>query len=159
MPKRLDYNQRLESLAEWNKEHRELLESSKNAGCYYCCKIYPASEITEWIRSYRRKGEKLDCALCPHCGIDSVLPDIKVDLTVDLLKEMYLYWFDSDSVAFKMKAGQVVDIVDDGGKYDPQEFAEWKVQQLAQMNEERIERNFKKFVNMVQKVLDTDKAS
>jgi hypothetical protein len=58
-----------------------------------------------------------------------------------------------------MKAGQVVDIVDDGGKYDPQEFAEWKVQQLAQMNEERIERNFKKFVNMVQKVLDTDKAS
>lgn len=95
------YSQRLEDLAQFNKEHKEDLKNSTNAGCYYCCTIYPADTIVEWVKSYRRKGveEKEDCALCPNCSIDSVLPDSKVELSEELLKEMYEYWF-NDSPDF-----------------------------------------------------------
>ena len=154
MPQRVDYDERLEGLAHWNKEHKGLLEASHNAGCYYCCTIFSASEIKEWVRSYRKKGEVLDCALCPRCGIDSVLPDIKVILSVELLKEMYMYWFDSDGIAFKMRNGVIIDIVDDDNKYDPQEFAKWKANQLEQMSEKRLEKSSKIIYDFLKKRLD-----
>jgi hypothetical protein len=48
-------------------DHRTRVLASKNVGCFYCLKIFSPAEIEEWT---------LDgCALCPHCGIDSVLPE------------------------------------------------------------------------------------
>jgi len=143
MPQRLDYNEKLEATAKWNKQHKTLLGESKNAGCYYCCKIYPASEIKEWIRSFRKKDEDADCALCPNCGIDSVLPDKVVELSDELLREMYDYWFETDAVSFQFKNGKIVDIIDENGKYDPQEFAVWRVNQLEILAEKREKRSQK----------------
>jgi hypothetical protein len=93
---RKDYNQRLQDAAEFNKSHKGDLKNSKYAGCYHCCNIFPAHNVKEWVRSYRRKDEIPDCALCPICGIDAVLPDNKVLLTEEFLKEMCDYWFDYD---------------------------------------------------------------
>ena len=46
------------------------IQSSTNCGCFYCKSIYPASEVNEWCDNDGR-GDKT--ALCPKCGIDSVL--------------------------------------------------------------------------------------
>lgn len=153
-PQRIDYDEQLQSLARWNKEHKKLLENSTNAGCYYCCEIYPASEIKEWVRSYRRKGEKPDCALCPKCGIDSVLPDVKVTLTLDILKAMHLYWFDSGDVSLKLKDGQIVDIIDVDNKYEPKAFEEWRAKQLASLEDYQSKKNSKIILDLFEKTLD-----
>ena len=68
---------------------KEILRSSV-CGCFHCISLFTPAEISEWI------DEPEDCprgkgrtALCPKCGIDSVLPDtIDGGLTLDLLKEM-----------------------------------------------------------------------
>jgi hypothetical protein len=33
-------------------------------------------------------------ALCPFCGVDSVLPDNTIDLSEELLNEMHKVWFE-----------------------------------------------------------------
>lgn len=95
--KKKNYNENLEGLAKFNKKHKEDLKNSVFAGCYYCCIIFSADSVEEWVSSYSKRGEHhlavKDCAICPNCGIDSVLPDSKVSLTTEMLKEMCQYWF------------------------------------------------------------------
>lgn len=50
--------------------HRAEVDASTMAGCFYCLAIYPPGEITEWLDEVT--GET---ALCPRCGIDSVIGD------------------------------------------------------------------------------------
>jgi hypothetical protein len=135
MPQRLDYNERLEDIVHWNKQHKQLLKESKFAGCYYCCNIFPANEIHEWVRSFRKIGEELDCALCPKCGVDSILPDSKVDLSLPLLIELEKYWFGTNGPIYKMINGRPVDIIDESGSYDPKEFEIWKAAILEEYAE------------------------
>jgi hypothetical protein len=48
---------------------KEIMQSN-SCGCFYCMKIFPPSEITEWI------GDKpFPTALCPYCIIDAVIGD------------------------------------------------------------------------------------
>ena len=64
--------------------HKERVLASIKAGCFYCLAMYPPAEIVEWT------GD--DCALCPYCGIDSVLPESE-HLSPEFLSEMRKYWF------------------------------------------------------------------
>ena len=64
--------------------HRARVLASSKVGCFYCLSIYSPTEIAEWTPD--------GCALCPHCGIDSVLPESE-HLTADCLSEMNRYWF------------------------------------------------------------------
>lgn len=67
--------------------HREALKNVDRCGCFYCKSIYDPREITEWI-------DRHDTALCPYCGIDSVIPDTEeYPLTTAFLKKMYHVWF------------------------------------------------------------------
>ena len=67
--------------------NREMLEKSSKAGCYYCMKIYDASEVTDFL-------EQEETALCPKCGIDSVLPSSSpYELTAENLSKLYRFWF------------------------------------------------------------------
>lgn len=68
--------------------HRALVGRSKALGCFYCLRTFPPSAVEEWIDD----GET---ALCPHCGIDAVLPD-SVDLSEAFLKAMNSRWFSAD---------------------------------------------------------------
>ena len=64
------------------------------AGCFYCEKFFSATDIKKWI-----DGD--ETALCPHCGIDSVLmtggyesgsyQGHRIDAV--FLAEMNKYWF------------------------------------------------------------------
>lgn len=60
---------------------------SKICGCFYCGKIHPATSI----RSFIDNGTT---ALCPHCGIDSVIADADwKDLTREFLEKMHIRFF------------------------------------------------------------------
>jgi len=66
--------------------HRVELEVSTVCGCFYCLRMFPPSEILEWI-----DGQQT--AICPFCGIDSVLGDASLPITEEFLKAMEQHWF------------------------------------------------------------------
>jgi hypothetical protein len=67
--------------------NRKQVETSQTVGCYYCLKIYPATEIKEYT-------DNTATALCPHCHIDSIIPEKAVEnLNQSILKEMHNFWF------------------------------------------------------------------
>ena len=67
--------------------NEKALKNAPKAGCYYCMSIFDASEVTEFLQQERT-------ALCPKCGIDSVLPSTApYELTQECLKELNAFWF------------------------------------------------------------------
>ncbi len=75
--------------------HEEDIIKSKVCGCFYCLSIFCPIEIKEWIEEpdHCRRGPG-KTAICPRCGIDSVLPDnIGHDITVEFLKLMQNKYF------------------------------------------------------------------
>lgn len=67
------------------------VKDSDMCGCFYCTKAFPAEEITETINE---SGNNPRTAMCPYCGIDSVLPDSKwKDLSPDFLEKMHKFFF------------------------------------------------------------------
>ncbi|MEI0559354.1 cytoplasmic protein [Brachyspira intermedia] len=58
-------------------------------GCFYCVSIFSPKLITDWI-----EDENDLTAICPYCGIDSVIPNYSdYQLNKELLKEMREYFF------------------------------------------------------------------
>ena len=70
--------------------NRKIIERSQMAGCYFCMNIFPVAEIVDWacdgyknndIDALMESGDGEDnpdvetTALCPKCGIDSVIGD------------------------------------------------------------------------------------
>jgi hypothetical protein len=86
-----------ESVHRYSSNNRSLLASSKLAGCFYCGAIYDASGVKDWVDGGHTESGELDdgvTALCPRCGIDSVLPDAApIILDGNLLAEMREHWF------------------------------------------------------------------
>lgn len=67
------------------------VKKSDKCGCFYCCKVFPASEVDE---TTIEPGDNPDTALCPYCMIDSVLFDSDWnDLSPEFLCKMYEYFF------------------------------------------------------------------
>ncbi|MBR2377015.1 MAG: cytoplasmic protein [Clostridia bacterium] len=73
---------------EYSKLNKEEILKSKKCGCFYCGKIFDKNLIVNWL-----KDSKEETALCPFCQIDSVLPDSKVEITKEFLKNMHKTWF------------------------------------------------------------------
>lgn len=67
--------------------HKVELERSPLCGCFYCCQTFETSKIQRWV-------DKGETALCPLCGIDSVIGSASgVSITYEFLKEMHDFWF------------------------------------------------------------------
>ncbi len=68
--------------------NKPMLRRDESCGCFYCLRVFDPSEITEWI-------EDTDgTALCPYCGIDSVISESAgYPLTRGFLEDMQRYWF------------------------------------------------------------------
>lgn len=75
----------LKDLHRKSSDHRKTLEAMERAACFYCLRRFPAKDIKKWVGRKER-------ALCPHCEIDSVLPDDGT-ITDAMLSEMEHYWF------------------------------------------------------------------
>jgi len=70
----------------YSGHHGQDLLASEKAGCFHCERIFPVGDIQQWTDSKKT-------ALCPHCGIDAVLPDIRVDISPEFLAKMNDDWF------------------------------------------------------------------
>jgi hypothetical protein len=71
--------------------HREEVLASERCGCFYCCAAFPPSEIKVWTDEWEGVGQT---ALCPHCGIDSVIgSESGCAITPGFLAAMKAHWF------------------------------------------------------------------
>lgn len=78
---------------QFSRIHREQVLSSDTCGCFYCLKTFRPAEIEEWVDEAQGTGVG-QTALCPRCGIDSVLGSASgFPLTNDFLQRMNSYWF------------------------------------------------------------------
>lgn len=86
-----------ESIHRFCTQNRELLGRSDLAGCFYCEAMFDPREVMDWIDGRQVETGSSDdgvTALCPRCGIDSVLPSAApIQLTKELLAEMRVHWF------------------------------------------------------------------
>ena len=69
-----------------SSKHRGALLESEVSGCFFCLRTFPSETIEEWT-------DDNQTALCPNCGIDSVLPGAWIDLDGRLLEWMNERWF------------------------------------------------------------------
>ncbi|WP_237709868.1 cytoplasmic protein [Stutzerimonas stutzeri] len=67
--------------------HRGELRDSEACGCFYCLEIFDYKNIEEWI-------DDGDTALCPGCGIDSVIGSASgFQISREFLSAMKKHWF------------------------------------------------------------------
>lgn len=72
--------------------HRKEIEASKICGCFYCEKTFRPTDISDWTDTDGERHQQT--ALCPHCGIDSVVGDHSgFEITDTFLRAMHDAWF------------------------------------------------------------------
>lgn len=70
-------------------DNADSVQASQKCGCFCCQEIFPASEVTRFLKENPGRT-----ALCPHCGIDAVLGDASgVEVSEDFLSKMHKEWF------------------------------------------------------------------
>lgn len=72
------------SMGNWEKRL-----SSKKAGCFFCGGVYPATDVKEYVNEL----DKSKTTLCPYCEIDSVLFDVDIELSDDILNRLRAEYF------------------------------------------------------------------
>lgn len=71
----------------FSSNHKKQLLNDEVCGCFYCLNIFSPKEIKDWLPLE-------DTAICPYCGIDSVLGESSgYPITKEFLEEMKKYWF------------------------------------------------------------------
>ena len=76
--------------------HRQEILASKECGCFYCKRVFTPDAIEDWTDE--DEPAERQTALCPHCGIDSVIGDQSgFELTEEFLREMNRSWFELGS--------------------------------------------------------------
>jgi hypothetical protein len=70
--------------------HKEKILNTNLCGCFYCMQTFLPSEIKEWFEENIEIGET---AVCPKCGIDSVLSSDFPITDKHFLEEMNKLWF------------------------------------------------------------------
>ncbi len=76
-----------------SSRHRDEIARSEVVGCFYCMETFSPADISEWIDGPGGAAT----ALCPKCGIDSVIGSASGLPARDptFLNEMNLHWFGS----------------------------------------------------------------
>lgn len=69
------------------------LKKDSLCGCFYCLNIFNPAEIENWIIG-DNAADKLGTAICPYCGIDSVIGESSgYPITKNFLAKMKNHWF------------------------------------------------------------------
>ena len=85
--------ERMQKAHAFSNNHKPELEKDTICGCFYCEEIFSPSEITEWL-IHKNKCDRRGTAICPHCGIDSVIGESSgFPITKPFLHAMSEYWF------------------------------------------------------------------
>ena len=73
-------------------EFRHEILKSEKCGCFYCLQTFSPDEIDDWHGEDHQELEPL--ALCPECGIDSVIGSGSgFPIEPSFLKKMHDFWF------------------------------------------------------------------
>ena len=96
------------------RHNRDELTASEKCGCFFCRATYSPKAILDW-------AEGGLTAICPNCGIDSVIGDkAGYDLTDEFLQNMFRHWFSVPLRLMKAKEGAVeqeVEVIASGGGF------------------------------------------
>jgi len=85
-------NEEFDAALSHTKDNQMEVLSSSKCGCAFCRSVFPAREISDWSSE-----EGSFSALCPHCGMPSVIPDsCGFPLEKDKLKSLNLYAYGDD---------------------------------------------------------------
>ena len=71
--------------------NEESILKSDFCGCFHCISIFPVADVKSSAMMVEKDGCKT--AICPICGIDSVIGDASVEITAELLEEMNEHYF------------------------------------------------------------------
>jgi len=73
----------------------ENLYKDKHCGCFHCGAMFNSKDIYEWVHEI---GD-LRTALCPYCGVDSVISESCGEkITKKLLAEMHEHYFKVEGI-------------------------------------------------------------
>ena len=77
----------MERLHAYASHNKKMIEKSNKCYCFYCKRVFENGEVETYLAEE-------ETALCPKCGIDSVIPD-SIDEKIDeaIISEMHDYWF------------------------------------------------------------------
>jgi hypothetical protein len=67
-------------------QHRAEVLASARCACFFCFRTFSTGEIKSWVDANQT-------ALCPHCGIDSVLGDVSGQIGDSFLRRMHQQYF------------------------------------------------------------------
>lgn len=81
-----DKKSQMERLHAYASHNKEMIASSDRCYCFHCKSVFESGEVERYLAE--------ETALCPKCGIDSVIPD-SIDEKIDevIISEMHDYWF------------------------------------------------------------------
>lgn len=89
----------------YSAKNRSALKNDLICGCFYCLNIFSPVEIIEWIEG---AGED-DTALCPQCGVDSVIGESSgFDMTEKFFQQMNKNWFDNTQIITQSTTAQTL---------------------------------------------------
>lgn len=70
-------------------KNRLAIEFTERCSCYSCMAVFAKEDIKEWT-------DQSTTALCPRCGVDSVLPQ---NYEIEELRNIHNYWFGNDQAS------------------------------------------------------------
>lgn len=75
--------------------HRAEIKASGRCGCFDCLSTFTPAEITDWADTGKPEAEWT--ALCPRCGMDTVIGDRSGHpITEDFLSQRHERWLEGD---------------------------------------------------------------
>lgn len=75
----------------FSSNHLKSILKSKTCGCFHCLQTFSPSEIKDWCD--KDKNGVGQTAICPKCGVDSLIGDIDLSFNKQFLEEMRKHWF------------------------------------------------------------------
>lgn len=72
------------TIASGSFRNRGPIMSARACGCFHCLATFKADEIRDWV-------DDDQTALCPRCGVDSVLADV---IDAAILQSLHHFRFD-----------------------------------------------------------------
>ncbi|HEY3049624.1 MAG TPA: cytoplasmic protein [Polaromonas sp.] len=81
--------------------HRQEILTSRGCGCFHCLQVFAPTKIADWVDWPEGTPAEVELnlgttALCPYCGIDSVIGDTSgYPVTPEFLAKMQQHWFGS----------------------------------------------------------------
>ena len=77
----------------FSNNHMEALKRDSVCGCFYCGRIFDPAEIEGWLID-DNPCDHGGTAVCPYCGIDSVIGESSgYPITQEFMEAMRSYWF------------------------------------------------------------------